>query len=111
MRVLLDENLPRGLASELTGHEVTTVQAAGWAGTKNGELLRRADTRFDVLMTMDRNLRYQQNLSALRLSILIVRARSNRMVHLRPLVGRILGALEELRPGQYREIGTPSGAD
>ena len=110
MRVLLDENLPRGLARELAAHEVITVQAAGWAGTKNGELLRLADTRFDVLLTMDRSLRYQQNLRALRLSILIVCAPSNRMVHLRPLVGSVLVALDELQPGEYREVGAPSGA-
>ena len=100
MRALLDENLPRALAGALTGHQVTTVQAADWAGTKNGELLRCADNQFYVLLTMDRRLRYRQNLNALRLSIVIVRAPSNRMVHLKPLVGRILKALEELQPGQ-----------
>ena len=109
MRVLLDENLPRALASELTGHQVTTVQAAGWAGAKNGELLRLADNRFDVLLTMDRSLRYQQNLDALGLSVLIVRAPSNRMVHLKPLVGSILKALDDLQPGQQCEVGVSSG--
>ena len=103
MRVLLDENLPRGLASELEGHEVVTVQPAGWSGVKNGELLRRAQHLFDVLLTMDRSLQHQQNLNVLRLSVLIVRAPSNRMVHLKPLVGSILQALDELQPGQLRE--------
>ena len=109
MRVLLDENLPRAIAGALTGHQVTTVQAAGWAGMKNSELLRRADSRFDVLLTMDRSLRFQQNLNALRLSVLIVRAPSNRMVHLKPLVGSILQALGELQPGQQCEVGASSG--
>ena len=105
VRVLLDENLPRALAAELTGHEGSTVQAAGWSGTTNGELLRRAQGRFDVLLTMDRGLQHQQNLSALRLRVVVVRAPSNRMVHLRPLVGRILSTLASLPPGQVREVG------
>ena len=93
MRVLLDENLPRALAAELAGHEVSTVQAAGWSGTTNGELLRRAQGSFDVLLSMDRGLQHQQNRSALRLRIVVIRAPSNRMVHLRPLVGSILNTL------------------
>ncbi|MYC67544.1 MAG: hypothetical protein F4X12_14540 [Acidobacteriia bacterium] len=106
MRVLLDENLPRALASELTGHDVSTVQAAGWSGTQNGELLRQARDRFDALLTMDRGLPHQHNLSLLGLRILIIRARSNRMVHLKPLVGSILKTLDAMSPGELREVGT-----
>ena len=63
MRVLLDEQLPRHLTRELRGHEVSTVQQKGWAGLKNGELLRRAaDAGFEVFLTADRNLEFQQNL-------------------------------------------------
>ena len=105
MRVLLDENLPRALAAELTGHDVSTVQAAGWSGTRNGELLRQARECFDALLTMDRGLPHQQNLSGLGLRILIIRAPSNRMVHLRPLVGSILMTLAAMSPGQLREVG------
>ena len=61
MRVLLDECFPRALRVELLGHEVTTVAEAGWAGVKNGALLQLAATRFEVLLTVDRNLEYQQN--------------------------------------------------
>ena len=105
MRVLLDENLPRALAAELTGHEVSTVQAAGWAGTTNGELLRRAQGSFDVLLSMDRGLQHQQDLGVLRLRIVAIRAPSNRLVHLKPLVGSILNTLASLPPGQWREVG------
>ena len=105
MRVLLDENLPRALAAELTGHRASTVQSEGWSGMKNGELLRRAGESFDAMLTMDRGLQYQQNLGALGLRVVIVRARSTRMVHLKPLVGRILGVLETLPPGHVREVG------
>ncbi|MCY3844291.1 MAG: DUF5615 family PIN-like protein [Acidobacteria bacterium] len=105
MRVLLDENLPRALAAELAGHEVSTVQATGWSGTTNGELLRRANRSFDVLLSMDRGLPHQQDLRALRLRIVIVRAPSNRMVHLRPLVDSILNTLAALPAGQLRVVG------
>ena len=105
MRVLLDENLPRDLAAQLKGHDVSTVQAAGWSGTSNGELLRRAGERFDALLSMDRGLPRQQNLSVSGLRILIIRAPSNRMVHLRPLVGSVLETLDAMPPGQLREVG------
>lgn len=109
MRILLDENLPRDLVAELAGHHITTVQAVGWSGTSNGELLRRARGRFDVLMTMDRRLPHQHDLQAMRISVLVVRAPSNRMAHLKPLVSRILMALGGLRPGQVREVGSTVG--
>lgn len=105
MRVLLDENLPRALASELKGHRVRTVRAMGWSGTKNGELLRRADGRFDALLTMDRGFEHQQNLGALGVRVVIIRASSSRLVHLKPLVGEILKTLEALPPGEWCELG------
>jgi len=105
VRVLLDENLPRALGAELTGRHVRTVQSAGWSGTKNGELLRRARECFDALVSMDRGLAHQQDLSALGLRILIIRAPSNRMVHPRPLVRDILNMLDAMAPGQLREVG------
>lgn len=104
MRVLLDENLPRALAAELTGHHVSTVQSMGWSGTKNGELLRRASGRFDALLTMDKGFRHQQNLSVLGLRVVVLRAQSTRMVHLRPLVGTILTTLDDLPPAQLGEV-------
>ena len=105
MRVLLDENLPRALAAELTGHYVSSVQAEGWSGTKNGALLRQAGEHFDALLSMDRGFSHQQNLRGLGLRILIIRAPSNRMIHLRPLVDGILQTLAAMSPGQLREVG------
>ena len=105
MRVLLDENVPVDLAPALAGHEVGTVTALGWEGVENGELLRRATGRFDALVTMDQNLPFQQNVAALPLGVVLVRASSNRMVHLRPLVPAILVALESLGPGELRRVG------
>jgi len=70
MRVLLDECLPRRLKAELSDHEVRTAQEVGWAGLKNGELLRVAAGQFDVLLTVDRNIAYQQNLRGLAIGVL-----------------------------------------
>jgi predicted nuclease of predicted toxin-antitoxin system len=78
VRVLLDEQLPRHLARELHGHEVSTVQQKGWAGLKNGELLQcAADAGFEVFVTADRNLEFQQNLSQTRLRVILLVVPSN----------------------------------
>ena len=85
---------------------MSSVQAEGWSGTKNGALLRLAGEHFDVLLSMDRDLPHQQNLGSLGLRVLIIRAPSNRMVHLRPLVNSILMTLAAMSPGQLREVGS-----
>ena len=77
MRLLLDEHLPIGLSAELHGHAVDTVSGRGWTGIKNGELLRRMTGQYDVLVTMDRSIEFQQRLSTLPFGIVLVRARSN----------------------------------
>jgi len=105
VRILLDENLPADLAAELVGHEVAAVTRLGWQGIKNAELLRRAQGRFEVLVTMDRNLEFQQNIAGFEVTILLLLAHSNRMVHLRPLVPAILTALKTVRPGELRRVG------
>ena len=71
MRVLMDEDMPRALKNNLTEHQVYTVQDMGWAGTKNGELVKRADKEFDVFLTADKNLRYQQNLKRFEIAIIV----------------------------------------
>ena len=105
MRVLLDEQLPLDLAAALRGHSVDTVVSRGWAGITNGELLRRLQGEYDALVTMDRGIEFQQNLSTLPFGVLLVRAPSTRMVHLQPLVPPILDALPTLKPGQLHRIG------
>ena len=91
MRVLLDECMPRALRSDLPGHEVTTVAEAGWAGVTNGELLRLAATRFDLMVTVDRNLEYQQNFAAVAVAVIIIHAPNNDIAVLRPLMPAVLG--------------------
>jgi predicted nuclease of predicted toxin-antitoxin system len=106
MRVLLDEQLPAELAAELRGHAVDTVAGRGWAGIKNGELLRRMRCHYDVLVTMDRSIEFQQHIPILPFGIVIVRAPSNRMQDLRPLVPSILAAFVAIKPGFIQRIGT-----
>ena len=105
MRILLDEDVPRRLASLLIGHEVTTVPQAGWSGVKNGKLLAIAGERFDVFLTMDRNLEFQQNLARLPVAVLVVVAVTNRMEHLVPLLPDILSALADLPARTLRKVG------
>jgi hypothetical protein len=104
--VLLDESLPRQLKRELAGFEVQTVPEVGWAGKKNGELLRLANERFDVFVTMDRRLPAQQNLAALRLAIVILLARSNNIEDVLPLVGELKTTLERPSAGGVVRIGS-----
>ena len=105
MRILLDEDLPRRLAALLVGHEVSTVQGRGWAGIKNGKLLGLAAAEFDVFLTMDGNLEFQQNLVSLPIAVLVIEAVSNRMEHLTPLVPNVLQELAHIPSGSLRKIG------
>jgi hypothetical protein len=105
MRVLLDESLPRRLKGELPGHEVATVVECGWSGTKNGKLLALASSRFDVFVTADQNLQYQQNLSALPVSVIVLVAHDNRFETLKGLATALLDALSSVRPGDLMRVG------
>ena len=104
MRVLLDECLPRKLKSELTEHEVRTAQKEGWAGLKNGALLQIASGRFDVLLTVDRSITFQQNLEGLRIGIVAMIAKSNRFRDLRPLMVHVRQALTRSKPGEVLRV-------
>ncbi|MGC1484735.1 MAG: DUF5615 family PIN-like protein [Candidatus Acidiferrum sp.] len=107
MRVLIDECAPKALKKHLAnqGYECLTVQEAGWAGKKNGELLKLAEAAFDVLVTLDANLRYQQNLAGLRFAVVVLHSVSNRLEHLRGHFPAIVLALEKIQPGQIVQIG------
>ncbi len=98
MRILLDESVPWRLGRHLTGHSFTSVQKHGLASIKNGKLLALAASDFDVLLTADKGMEYQQNPGTLPVAILVVRARSNRMDDLLLAVPAILKALEALEP-------------
>ena len=88
MKLLLDEYVTRHLKREFANHEVHTVEEAGFKGLENGNLLRAASGAYDVLITIDRNLPYQQNLTRLEIAVLILSAKRNSYVRLRPLCRR-----------------------
>lgn len=105
MRVLLDECIPRKLRAHLVGHECRTVPEAGWAGKKNGELLRLAEEGgFDVFLTLDKGVQYQQNLSGRGIAVLIVKALSNRIEDLTARVPACLAALDHIQLGQVIRV-------
>lgn len=105
MRVLLDENVPRKLKRMFSsGYHVATVQERGWSGVLNGELLRHADAEFDAFVTLDRGIAYQQDRTGLSIRIAIVRALSNKLSDLTPLVPSIQSALERLAPGALTHV-------
>ena len=100
MKILLDECIDRRLAKELMGHTVKTVPQMGWATIKNGQLLALAEKTFDIFVTVDRNLSFQQHLPKFKIAVLVLKAPSNRLVDLRPLVPKMLVAFPQLRAGE-----------
>ena len=103
--VILDENIPRKLKTRLPGHRVATVPEMGWGGVKNGRLIALIDGTYEVFITADKNLRYQQNLRHRNLSIIEVPF--NDAVRLLPIAPQILAAIEKSTPGSYEEIQEP----
>ena len=101
MRVPLDENpdwrLRRGFDAT---HDVATVKYQGWVGKKNGELLRAAAAEFDVFVTLDSNLEYQQNVVALELAVVVLRAPRSDLSDLEPLIPELNALLPSVRPGR-----------
>ena len=98
MKILLDECIDWRFARDIIGHEVSTAREMGWSTVKNGALLALASEQFDVFVTVDRNLSFQQNLTT-RLAVIVLRAKSNRLDDLRPLVPRLLEAMASAKRG------------
>src|SRR5438270_7792402 len=107
MKLLLDECVPRKFKFSLTryGQLCLTVSEAGFAGKKNGELLALAEKQFDVLITVDRKLRYQQRVEKLQIGVLIIRASSNRLADIQIFLAECITALQSIKPGQIVEVG------
>jgi predicted nuclease of predicted toxin-antitoxin system len=106
MRILLDECVPVALKGNLVslGHDCQTVREAGFAGKKNGELLTLAERRWDVLLPTDRKTEYQQHMIGRKIGILILRAKTNRIQDLLPILPICAQALFSIRPGQVVEV-------
>lgn len=107
MRVLLDECVPRRIGRHLRGHEWSTVPKEGWAGMKNGELFAAIQGKWDVLLTMDTNIPWQQVVAKFDLAVVIIRAKSNDIEDLLPWVPETLRALSAVRPGETTIVGDP----
>jgi predicted nuclease of predicted toxin-antitoxin system len=109
MRILLDECLPKGLARELSGQDVKTVPQAGWASLSNGELLRliAASGKYDVFLTVDKRLPQENQTRTLPFAIVVLRAKSNRMIHVFPFAPEILRRLAEFQPGHVYVLTQP----
>jgi predicted nuclease of predicted toxin-antitoxin system len=99
MKLLLDECTPKRLRYDFSGHAVHTVEEAGLKGLKNGVLLQIASSRFDVLITVDQNIPFQQHLPDLQIAIVILVARSNRYSELRSMILKVQEALADIKPG------------
>jgi hypothetical protein len=108
MKVLVDECAPRALKHFLTkqGHRCLTVQEAGWSGKQNGDLLTVAEPEFDVLITVDTNLRYQQNMEGRSIAIVVLYSPSNRLEQLRQHFPACGLALERIKPGEIVRVGS-----
>jgi hypothetical protein len=105
VRVLLDECIDWRLSRDIVGHDVKTAHQMGWASIKNGELLALAVDQFDVFVTVDRNLSFQQRLASFPIAVVILHAKTNRLADLRHLVPGLLSALESVQPGTPTLVG------
>lgn len=106
MRVLLDECVDWRLARDIVGHDVKTARQMGWTAIKNGALLALASEHFDIFVTVDRNLSFQQNLEILSIAVLVLQAKTNRLADLRSLVPDLLAAINSAVPGAPKFVGT-----
>lgn len=100
MKLILDECIDRRLARDFAGYEIKTVPQMGWAGIKNGQLLALIESDFDVFITVDRNLSFQQNLPQFDIAVIVLQASSNRLTDLKPLATKVLAILTSAPKGQ-----------
>jgi predicted nuclease of predicted toxin-antitoxin system len=108
MRVLLDECLPRKLKHQFSGHEVATVQEKGWSGTKNGALMKLANGLFDVFVTADQNLQYQQNLAYTEIAVVVLVIPNTRIETIMPLMPQVNRVLESVVKGEVVRVAEAS---
>jgi hypothetical protein len=107
MRVLFDNGTPRGVTAALKGHVVAEARAHGWDTFRNGDLLDAAEAAgFEVLITTDRNLRYQQNLTGRRIAIVVLGKARWRLI--KPRLGAIVEAVDAASPGSFAEVDIPA---
>ena len=106
MKLLFDECVPAPLADHFVGHEVYTVEAAGYKGLKNGALLAAAGKKYDVLVTVDREIEFQQNLRHLPIAVVLIETRTNKPEHIQVLIAEVLAALRTISPREFKKISS-----
>jgi len=99
VKVLVDECVDWRFARDIVGHDVRTARQMGWSTIRNGELLALAAREFDVFVTVDRNLSFQQNLPAFAIAVIVLRARTNRLSDLQALVPNLLACISTAKSG------------
>lgn len=104
MRILIDECLDWRLCKTLVGHQCLSVVEKGWSGFTNGQLLRLAEREFDVFLTGDRNLAFQQNLTQFDLAVIVLEAPSTRLADTAPLMSQVLSVLATIQPKKVVRI-------
>jgi len=107
-KVLFDENMPRKLRRDLPEFYIRTAQEQGWSAFKNGQLLKQLAGTFDVLVTIDQNIRHQQNLPQFRVGVVAIEVPDTRIVFLRQLLPQIRDAITIVKPGELIIIERPN---
>src|SRR5688500_18142859 len=105
MKILLDECVPWPMHKLLVGHDCTTAQRQGWGGIKNGVLLQRAEPEFDLFVTSDQNIRYQQNPAGKRIAI--IQLSTNKLRPIMVAATMIQAAVASIQPGEFRVLTIP----
>jgi hypothetical protein len=106
VNILLDECIDWRLSRDIVGHDVKTARQMGWTAIENGDLLALATEVFDVFVTVDRNLSFQVDVTLFPIAVIVLRANTNRLTDLRPLVPRLLAAIESAKPGTVSFVTT-----
>ena len=105
MRILLDECVPWPMRRLLAGHSCTSVQEQGWSGIRNSDLLKRAEHQFDLFITADQNIRYQQNLASERIAVLELSTNDLRRIN---AVGEMIkDAVNKIREFEFQRLNIP----
>lgn len=107
MKVFLDECVYWRLSRAIVGHDIKTARQMGWLAIRNGELLALVSQAFDFFVTVDRNLAFQQNLTTKTIAVIVLRAQTNRLADLLPLVLNLLAAIATAKPGLLQVVGEP----
>jgi len=104
VKIILDECIPKKIKNLIRGHEVSTVPEKGWAGVKNGKLLALVEFEFQVFVTVDRNLSFQQDIKNLKIIVVVLHSASNRFDALKTLMPELLLRLEKAKAGEILHV-------